>query len=108
MCQNHKTERSPCGSGGCMTCPFSWSDEAEIVQNLGCLPTPHEIITMKEKSGHNWACHDNKNVLCGGFANYVKTQRPDLDIHKGNLISYEVWYHQGEEGAIKEATEAGR
>lgn len=105
MCQNEKIERSDCGSGGCVTCPFSCNAEAEQVQNYGCLPTPFNIIDMKAKSGHNWSCHHDANVLCGGFASFIKTERPDLDIHKGNLISYETWYHKGEEAAIIEANQ---
>ncbi|MCY9376553.1 hypothetical protein MOF34_15865 [Bacillus sp. T17B1] len=37
-------ERFYCGSGGCMSCPFSHSDEAEMAQNYGCLPTPKQIF----------------------------------------------------------------
>lgn len=96
-------ERSYCGSGGCMSCPFSHSDEAEMAQNYGCLPTPKQIIEMKEKSGHNWACHSDATVLCGGFAKYIKRNRPDLNISEGQLISYETWVHEGESKAIQEA-----
>ncbi|MDV5127001.1 MULTISPECIES: hypothetical protein [Bacillus amyloliquefaciens group] len=96
-------ERSYCGSGGCMSCPFSHSDEAEMVQNYGCLPTPQQIVEMKEKSGHNWACHSDETVLCGGFAKYIKRNRPDLNINEGQLISYETWGHEGEAKAIQEA-----
>jgi hypothetical protein len=98
-------ERSICGSGGCVTCPFSSNDKAEQVQNWGCLPTPYDIIKMKEKSGHNWSCHSDATVLCGGFARYVTENRPDLDIKQGNLISYEVWYLEGEEKSIAKAGE---
>lgn len=96
-------ERSPCGSGGCITCPFSFSEEAEMVQNYGCLPDRFDIIRMKEKSGHNWACHGDETVLCGGFARYVMDRRPDLNIKEGKLISYKIWYHEGEEAAIEKA-----
>lgn len=101
MSDNEKIERSSCGSGGCVTCPFSCNEHAEQAQNYGCLPSPFQIIEMKRKSGHNWACHSNENVLCGGFAKFIKDECPDLDIHTGNLISYETWYHQGEEAAIE-------
>ncbi|MGG3667164.1 hypothetical protein ABES74_09425 [Bacillus subtilis] len=96
-------ECSYCGSGGCMSCPFSHSDEAEMAQNYGCLPTPQQIVEMKEKSGHNWACHSDETVLCGGFAKYIKRNRPDLNINEGQLISYETWGHEGEDKAIQEA-----
>lgn len=96
-------ERSYCGSGGCMSCPFAHSDEAEMAQNYGCLPTPQQIVEMKEKSGHNWACHSDETVLCGGFAKYIKRNRPDLNINEGQLISYETWDHEGEAKDIQEA-----
>ncbi|MFP7486270.1 hypothetical protein SFC65_19090 [Priestia filamentosa] len=89
-----------CRSAGCVTCPFSFSEEAEIVQNYGCLPSAYDIMQMKEKSGHNWACHGNETVLCQGFADHIKQYRSDLDINKGNLISYEIWYQKGEEEAL--------
>ncbi|WP_216833402.1 hypothetical protein [Bacillus velezensis] len=96
-------ERSYCGSGGCISCPFSHSEEAEMAQNYGCLPTPQQIVEMKEKSGHNWACHSDETILCGGFAKYIKRNRPDLNINEGQLISYETWDHEGEAKAIQEA-----
>ncbi|WP_342490426.1 hypothetical protein [Bacillus sp. FSL R5-0443] len=96
-------ERSYCGSGGCISCPFSHSEEAEMAQNYGCLPTPQQIVEMKEKSGHNWACHSDETVLCGGFAKYIKRNRPDLNINEGQLIAYETWDHEGEAKAIQEA-----
>lgn len=93
-------ERSYCGSGGCIDCPFSYSEEAEIVQNYGCLPDRVDIIRMKEGSNQNWACHADETVMCGGYANYVKKYRPDLNLKEGNLISYDVWYKEGEDVAI--------
>lgn len=96
-------ERSTCGSGGCVTCPFSFNDLADQVQNYGCLPSAGDILKMKETTGHNWSCHGDASVLCGGYVKYIKTYRWDLDITKGGLISYETWYHEGEEAAISEA-----
>jgi hypothetical protein len=60
---------------------------------------------MKSKNGHNWSYHHDANVLCGGFTSFIKTECPDLDIHIGNLISYDTWYHKGEESAIIEANQ---
>lgn len=99
----NKIERSPCGSGGCITCPFSYSHEAQQVQNYGCLPDKADIVRMKEESGHNWACHYDDSKPCGGLAKHLKDHRPDLDIKEGSLISYEVWYNEGEEVAITKA-----
>lgn len=96
-------ERSACGSGGCVSCPFSYNDEADQAQNYGCLPTRWDIIKMKEKSGHNWACHYDETVLCGGFARHVIEERADLDIKEGSLISYNDWVNEGEMTAIVKA-----
>lgn len=96
-------ERSSCGSGGCVTCPFSYNDEADQAQNYGCLPTRYDIIEMKEKSGHNWACHYDETVLCGGFARHLMENRPDLNVKEGGLISYDDWANEGEMTAIVNA-----
>lgn len=96
-------ERSGCGSGGCVTCPFSYNDDADQAQNYGCLPTRYDIIEMKEKSGHNWACHSDETVLCGGFARHLVEERLDLDVKVGGLISYEDWAQEGEMTAIVKA-----
>ncbi len=98
-------ELSGCGSGGCVACPFSYNDISEQVQNYACLPDSFDIIKMKEKSGHNWACHSDESIVCSGLATYIKKSRPDLDIKVGNLISYETWYHKGEEKALDMAHE---
>lgn len=98
-------EISTCGSGGCTTCPFSETDESYQLQNYACLPMPYDIIKMKETSGHNWSCHGDDTILCGGFARFIKEHRPDLDSKTGNLISYETWYYEGERKAIEEANQ---
>ncbi|WP_242705750.1 hypothetical protein [Pontibacillus sp. ALD_SL1] len=96
-------ERSPCGSGGCITCPFSLNEEAEIVQNYGCLPTGHDIVQLKKRTGHNWSCHGDETKVCGGLASHLKDYHPELSIHEGKLISYDLWYKEGEEEAIRKA-----
>lgn len=93
-------ERSDCGSGGCVTCPFSFNEHSEQAQNYGCLPDKNEIIKMKESSGHNWSCHHDGDILCGGFARHLIEERPDLDIEEGGLLLYEEWYKEGETAAI--------
>lgn len=95
--------RSSCGSGGCVECPFSCNEQAEIVYNYACLPTPYDIVSMKEKSGHNWACHEDETILCGGFVRHLKDCRPDLSAKVGNLLSYDAWYQEGEKSACLQA-----
>jgi len=93
----------------CKHCPFAFTNASEEVQNYGCLPSPYEIIQMKRNTGHNWACHSNENSICMGFADHVKWEKEnvgrwkEIDTSKGNLISYETWFHEGEEAAIKKA-----
>lgn len=52
----------------CECCPFAFTDASGQVQNNECLLSPYDIIQMKWKSGHNWACHSNEKVICKGFA----------------------------------------
>lgn len=90
----------------CTHCPFAFTDASEEVQNYGCLPTPWDIIQMKRKSGHNWACHGNEKKICSGFVGFVKeypNKYSDIDTNTGGLISYEIWNQKGEEEAFREA-----
>ena len=86
----------------CNTCPFALTEESEYVQNLGCLPTPFDIVQMKIKSGHNWGCHFNEEKICSGFSEYIKETKPELDVNSGGLISYKKWYSYGEKYALKD------
>jgi len=98
------TDRSPCGSGGCLTCPFSCSMEAEQAQGYGCLPDSFDIIKIKENSGHNWSCHGDTSVVCGGLARYITRKRPDLSL-EGGLIDFDAWNEHGMDKAIQIAEE---
>lgn len=60
-------------------CPFSFTDDSEYVQNLGCLPSPYDIITMR-KNGKTWACHSNPNKPCLGALNYLKENGLDFKV----------------------------
>lgn len=98
----------------CTHCPFAFTDESDYVQGLGCLPSPWDIIQMKRKSGHNWACHSNEKTICNGFVEHIdwmkensfqKEKYSDINTSVGGLISYETWYHEGEEAALEKANE---
>ncbi|KWU17966.1 hypothetical protein AS149_14675 [Burkholderia cenocepacia] len=89
--------------GTCPGCPFETTEVSEQAQNYGCLPTPWEIIEMKRTSGHNWSCHSDGSKVCAGLCHEAKSH--GLDLSTGNLISYETWYQQGPEAAIKQANQ---
>lgn len=98
-----KVERSRCGSGGCITCPFSCGPDAEQGYNWACLPSQSDILRMKKESGHNWECHSADGVKCGGLATYIKENELPLSVKDGGIIKHDTWYYQGEEAAIQEA-----
>ena len=54
-------------------CPFSFTEQSEYVQNLGCLPTPYEIRNMRVVHGKTWACHENPSKPCTGAINWLKS-----------------------------------
>jgi hypothetical protein len=60
-------------------CPFSFTEESDQVQNYGCLPTPYEIINMRQEHGKTWACHDDITKPCKGAILYMK--KKGLDYH---------------------------
>lgn len=53
-------------------CPFSFTEQSEIAQNYGCLPTPYQILEMKWKHGKTWACHSNPDKPCLGAIKYFE------------------------------------
>lgn len=50
----------------CVACPFAFTEESDRVQNYGCLPTPHEIMSMRIDFGKTWACHQDDTIPCVG------------------------------------------
>lgn len=95
----------------CKYCPFAFTDESEQAQNYGCLPSPHEIIELKRKTGQNWGCHSNDQKICEGYVSHVKRQNAspwcddlnDIDTSTGGIISFNTWEEKGSTIAIEEA-----
>ncbi len=78
----------------CDACPCAFTEKSEQVYNLGCLPTPHELIEIA-KNGKNWCCHEDENKACVGFAIFCKEN--DIEYNKDlPLASYRGWYYDGE------------
>lgn len=73
-------------------CPFSGTNESDIVQNHGCLPTPYEIRNMRVNHGKTWACHDQPDTPCKGGINYLKDEGlPYKVIDKELLTEQSRW-----------------
>lgn len=59
-----------CSTNG--ACPFACTEISDYAQNMGCLPTPYNIVTMRVEHGLTWACHSNRTKPCLGGINFLK------------------------------------
>lgn len=53
-----------CETRMCEGCPFNYTEETEIIQNYGCLPTSKDIVQLK-KNNADWKCHSKEHVCMG-------------------------------------------
>ncbi len=78
----------------CPACPFAFTDESETVQNLACLPTPHEAMRIMRDQGLRWCCHEDESQPCVGQAAYCRDEGIAYD-KTLPLASYGRWYRTG-------------
>lgn len=66
----------------CSGCPFNYcSEESNQFQNLGCLPSPYDILMEMKEANKNWACHDNPKKVCKGLVNFVDEMNKPINMH---------------------------
>tara|TARA_R110002153_G_scaffold181493_1_gene334785 strand:- start:3317 stop:3595 length:279 start_codon:yes stop_codon:yes gene_type:complete len=70
------------------SCPFSFTDESEKAQNYGCLPTPCNILHMRNEHGKTWACHSNPDKPCRGALKMLHKLGKDATIIDKDLLTY--------------------
>lgn len=55
--------------GMCFGCPWDIDSEAtEMAYNYGCLPSIGEATELAHADGMAWACHEEPNKMCCGYA----------------------------------------
>jgi len=60
-------------------CPFNiWSDEANYIQNMGCLPDSRYVLDSYENNKGHWKCHSGPN-RCGGLKEALKKLNHPMD-----------------------------
>lgn len=75
-------------------CPFSMTDYSEHIQNMGCLPTPKEIVNMRVNHNKTWACHSNHDKPCLGALNYLKKNNLPFEVVDTELLTEDSDWHK--------------
>ncbi len=73
------------------SCPFSFTEQSEIAQNYGCLPSPYEIVRMRKEFGKTWACHQDPTKPCLGAIQYMKEKGLEHKIIDKQLVTIDDW-----------------
>ncbi len=71
------------------TCPFAYTEESEVIQNYGCLPTPHQILTMRVEHGKTWACHSEPDKPCAGALRTLQERGLPYKVIDAQLVTEE-------------------
>lgn len=69
------------------SCPFAESEESEVAQSYGCLPSPYEIVGMRVFNQKTWACHSNPKKPCKGALDFLRRNNFDARIIHTTLIT---------------------
>lgn len=78
----------------CEGCPFDFFSElSEQIQNYGCLPTPDDIITMRQSHGKTWACHSDLTTPCVGAIQHQASKGLKFKVIDPNLVTSEGEWH---------------
>ena len=77
----------------CLSCPFNLTEESEMAYNLGCLPTPQDLLTIKRDSDDNWECHEGTGKICAGFV--AACRDTGLDYRSGKLVDSALYLQTG-------------
>lgn len=92
--KKEKIPRSICGSGGCISCPFSNTEESYMAS--GCLPDGYELIKICSEANVLWGCHSEPNTICGGFAKSMTSlgkfdpTLPVIDFDEYSTLGFDV------------------
>jgi hypothetical protein len=73
------------------SCPFAYTDESEYIQNLGCLPSPIEILNMRVNHNKTWACHSNPTKPCKGALSRLKELKFDNKVTYPLITENDMW-----------------